>query len=228
MDDGLLHRMAFKTWRGASGSRWPYQDELELGCTVEHAGYVLTWLCAFFGPATHVTAFAALAAPEKGLDDVPPSTMGPDLTVACIRFGAGPIARLTCSIVAPEDHAIRIFGEDGVLSTEDCWKPRSPVHLKKRQTFRGRTIDRPWSTTVKPLRDPRLPDASRRGRKVDFCLGPVDLARALAEGRAPKITARFACHIAEITLAIHHAMRGPNGVALRTSFDPMTPMPWAT
>jgi predicted dehydrogenase len=51
MDDGLLHRMAFRKWISPSGAPWPYQDELEVGNTLEHAGYALTWLCAFFGPA---------------------------------------------------------------------------------------------------------------------------------------------------------------------------------
>jgi hypothetical protein len=43
-------------WRNESGVPWPARDEFEIGCTYEHAGYVLTWLCDFFGPARAVTS----------------------------------------------------------------------------------------------------------------------------------------------------------------------------
>ena len=48
MDDGLLHRMAFRGWISPSGAPWPYVDELEVGNTLEHAGYALTWLCLLY------------------------------------------------------------------------------------------------------------------------------------------------------------------------------------
>ncbi len=51
MDDGLVHRMPYRKWFSASGNPWPAHDEFEVGCTLEHAGYVLGWLPAFFGPA---------------------------------------------------------------------------------------------------------------------------------------------------------------------------------
>src|SRR5262249_19068502 len=50
LDDGLVHKMPYKLWLSESGAPWPYEDEFEVGCTVEHAGYYLTWLAAFFGP----------------------------------------------------------------------------------------------------------------------------------------------------------------------------------
>jgi predicted dehydrogenase len=229
MDDGLLHKMAFKKWISASGAQWPYQDELEMGCTVEHAGYSLTWLCAFFGPAESVTAFSTLVIPDKGVDDVPSEAMAPDFSVACIRFASGVTARLTCSIVAPEDHSIRIFGDEGVLSTEDCWKPTSPVHLhrERRRTVAGRTVKIPWRSNVGLLRNPDLPSFSRALKKVDFCLGPLEVTASVRERRPCRLSARFSCHIAELTLAIHNAMKGATQVTLTTTFEPMLPMPWA-
>ena len=37
--------------------------------------------------------------------------------------------RLTCSIVAPEDRSLRIFGEDGTLSIEDFWEYGAEVRV---------------------------------------------------------------------------------------------------
>ena len=39
MDDGMVHRLDYGTWRSLSGAPWPARDEFEVGCTTEHAGY---------------------------------------------------------------------------------------------------------------------------------------------------------------------------------------------
>ena len=66
LDDGMVHRENYRTWISASGNSWPYEDEFEVGCTLEHAGYYVSWLAAMFGPAETVTAFAACQLPDKG------------------------------------------------------------------------------------------------------------------------------------------------------------------
>ena len=117
----MVHRENLKTWLSASGNPWPAKDEFEVGCTLEHAGYYVTWLVAMFGPVESVTSFASCQIVDKGLDVAldPPDT--PDLTVGCLRFASGMVARLTCSIVAPHDHALRVFGEEGTLAVKECW-----------------------------------------------------------------------------------------------------------
>jgi len=59
LDDGMIHLSNPKDWKSKSGTPWPYKNEFETGCTMEHAGYYLTWLTAFFGPANVVTSFSA-------------------------------------------------------------------------------------------------------------------------------------------------------------------------
>lgn len=227
MDDGLLHAMDFREWRSASGAPWPYVDELETGCTLEHAGYALTWLTAFFGPAERVVAYSALVAPDKRTAEVPVGALAPDVSIACVRYRSGLLARLTCSIVAPENHSITIVGDEGVLSTENCWKPRSPVHSERR-VHDGRWVNAARRSRVEMLRDPALPAAARAlETKVDFCLGPVELAAAIADRRPARLSARFCAHVAEIVLAIDAARNGVSDVAIESSFEAMTPMPWA-
>ena len=65
MDDGPIPLEDHGTWASASGAPWPAKDEFEVGCTLEHSGYVLTWLAAFFGPARAVTSFAHVVKPDR-------------------------------------------------------------------------------------------------------------------------------------------------------------------
>ncbi|MBA3624232.1 MAG: Gfo/Idh/MocA family oxidoreductase [Methylibium sp.] len=226
MDDGLVHLMPYRKWTSVSGVPWPYKDEFEVGCTVEHAGYCLTWLLAWFGPAQRVTSYASIRIPDK----VPGETLdtrSPDFSVACIEFASGVVARLTCSIVAPHNHEIRIIGDRGMLETSDCWNYRSAVYSRRLLTIRRRTLYHPirrrHGLPASPYGRPRTKGA----QSMDFARGPAEMAAALREGRACRLSADFALHVNELTLAIHHA--GTAGAAHRmtTRFDPMEPMPWA-
>ncbi|MGI3779361.1 MAG: hypothetical protein ACRYG2_01155 [Janthinobacterium lividum] len=53
----------------------------------------------------------------------------PDFLVACLTFDDGVVARLTCSIVAPHDHRVRLVGDQGVV-LDEVWHNRSPVRLE--------------------------------------------------------------------------------------------------
>ncbi|MEM1138905.1 MAG: Gfo/Idh/MocA family oxidoreductase [Pseudomonadota bacterium] len=130
LDDNPVYLMRPEGWRNESGAAWPYTNEYEIGCTVEHAGYYLTWLCAMFGPATSITAFSACTAPNKtDLPLDPPDSA--DFSVACLTFASGVVARLTCSIVGPYDHTLKVIGDAGIVSTRDCWHYAAPVRLEQ-------------------------------------------------------------------------------------------------
>jgi predicted dehydrogenase len=227
MDDGLVHRMPYRKWLSDSGVPWPHVDEFEVGCTLEHAGYCVPWLAAFFGPAVSVTAFASVQIPDKAPGEVAPDRMGPDLSVACIQFASGVVARLTCSVIATHDHRMRIFGDDGVLWTDDTWHYRAPVYLRRFITLRRRML-------LNPLRR-KLPLAGRHLQAVpssgaatmDFLRGVAELADAVREGRPSRLSTDFSLHVNEISLAIHEATGGGGRIAMTTSFEPPAPMPWA-
>ena len=150
MDDGLVHRMPYRKWLSASGTPWPYKDEFEVGCTIEHASYSLSWVAAFFGPAQSVTAFSCVQIPDKH-PTIPPDDMAPDLSVAAIQFASGVVARLTCSVIAPSDHALRIMGDDGIIYTHDVWEYSSRVYRRRWTTIRRRTFLSPWRTRYRRL-----------------------------------------------------------------------------
>lgn len=225
MDDGMVHRTPYRTWRSPSGIPWPWKDEFEVGCTLEHAGYYLTWLTAFFGPAQHVTAFASQLIGDKETD-VPLEIASPDFSVACIQFASGVVARVTSSIVAPHDHSLRIVGDDGVLGVADCWHYDSPVWLRRPLTIRRRTILSPWKTRVPLVRRTSLL-RQRGSQRMDFARGVAELAAAIVAGRDSRLSTLYSLHNTELALAIQNACGSSSSYQLKTSFDPVAPMDWA-
>lgn len=227
MDDGLVHKMMYQSWKSESGTPWPYKDEFEVGCTLEHAGYYLTWFPAFFGPAVNVSAFADCLVKDK-VNDVeldPPNT--PDFSVACIKFASGVVARLTCSIVAAHDHELKIFGETGILSTEDCWYYRSPVHIKRRFNIRRKTIVSPIPETYPLVSNLTKKQKYRGAQQMDFARGIAEMAEAIQQGHAPYLSARYSLHVNEMVLAIHNALDTGTSYRMETTFEPLEPLSWA-
>lgn len=250
MDGGLIYRSGYKEWKNELDMPWPYKDEFEVGCTIEHAGYPVSWLTAYFGQVDTVTAFATCQILNKRTD-IPLEVNPPDLTVACLRFKSGLVVRLTSSWIAPSDHSIRIFGDTGVLSTDDGWEPRSPVYITRTRNIRigPKSIAIPWKKTYPMAVPPSLPFTTRVVRtiarpprdivrafharirhlrkRVDFCLGPADVAAAIREQRPCRLSARYCLHNTEVVLAIHNAINAGPTYKVTTSFEPMRPMPWA-
>lgn len=221
MDEGLVHRMPFRSWSNGAGVPWPFRDEFELGTVLEHAGYVVTWLPAFFGSAESVTGVAECLLPDKaGI-----ATDGTDFSVAVVRFTSGVVARITCSLIAPHDHSLRIVGDRGVLSTADTWFYDSRVHVRRSINVGPR---HQWL----PRRRRRLLGTPQRYRyrgaqQMDFARGVADLADAIRTGRSPRLSARYCLHTTELVLALDRGLRDGCSYTMTTAAGPVEPMPWA-
>ena len=225
MDDGLVHRMAYRQWTSVSGVPWPYEDEFEVGCTLEHAGYCVSWLAAMFGPARRVVSFASVQVPDK-LPGPPRPNQGADFSVACIEFANGVAARLTCSILAPHDHKLTVIGDDGILYTHDSWDYRSPVYRRRWLTIRRRTLLSPLRERIRLPPPPHGRPRTQGAQKMGFARGPAELAASIREGRACRLSPAFSLHVNEIALAIHHARRDGAAREMSTTFELPQPMPW--
>ena len=252
MDGTLIHRAPYKEYVNEVGMHWPYRDELEIGCTIEHAGYPVSWLTAYFGPVETVTTFATCQVLDLGTD-LKREVIPPDLTVACLKFKSGLVARLTSSWIAPHDHSIRIVGDTGVLTTDDIWAAGSRVYITRNRSIRigPKTLPLPRNETY-PMASPpkrrsgtnggrsmRIPSPRAIARKIrarflhlrkrpDFCLGPAELASAFREHRACRLSPEYCLHNTEIVLAIHNSLTDGPHYTMTTSFPPMEPLPWAT
>jgi predicted dehydrogenase len=223
MDDDLVARSAFRHWRSVSGAPWPYEDEFEVGVTLEHAGYSLGALMALFGPVQRVVASAALLYPGKPV--AAGGHEGQDYSLAALQFESGVQARVTCSNVAPRDHGVTVIGETGVLQARDCWRYDSPVTVRRTLRIRNRTLLSPWREAVRL--HPCGPKVKRRGAgAMDFARGPAELAHAIAQGRPSMMPLDFAMHVNEVSLAIHNSFAGgPAEHRPATRFEPLPPLP---
>lgn len=217
LDDGAIHRLPFKEWRSASGAPWPYRSEFRTGCTLEHAGYHLSWLLGVFGSVAEISGFAT-----NIVADVPEvEEPAPDFVSSCLRFRSGVVARLTCSIVAPRNHSLVVVGDEGALLTWDVWDYGSPVYLRS-----PGPPERPWLAT--PVRYPLLrepPTANRRdgSHAMDFARGVAETLGAATEQRPTRLPARHALHALDLMLSIAD---GENR-RFTAQVDPVEPMPWA-
>lgn len=222
MEDGPIFLDNWQTWRSRSGAKWPGVHEFEVGCTLEHAGYAMSWLVSLFGHVSHVAAFSAVTFPDKG-----PGTEGlslaPDFSVGCLTFETGVTARLTCGLAAPRDRSLTIMGTKGTLTVRDLWDNRSPVHVELAGTKRPllhRIIDRierergrkfgftlqagkavPYAGKAREEMLPAYPS------RIDFVRGIAAQAEAIDKGSAPFFSGETALHLTEIVLALNSGQR---------------------
>lgn len=242
-DDNPVYLLEPDTWASRSGAPWPYLHEYEMGCTWEHVGYHLTWMCAIFGPVRSVTSFSKVVSPDKTSKALDPHDT-PDFSVATLDFESGVVGRVTCSITAPADHEMRIIGNMGELSTDTYSDYFGPVRLEpfsgpglKARNMRflrhnpqlaallgmgGRNL--PLAESPAPggtkIHKPTSWRKRQRGQQ-DKAIGLAELVDAIATDRPHFPSSEFTLHLTELTHAIQGA--GPDGASQRltTRFEPL-------
>ncbi len=236
LDDGPFHLAEPHQWRSESGAPYDYREEFKVGVTIEHSAYHLSLLTAFFGPAKTITPFSACLWPDRPISpEERLKITAPDFSVAIITFESGVVARLTCSLISPFDHELKIVGDTGVLTVNECWNYSAPVYLDKFSSLRYRAERYPITKEhpfIKNLlgKHPRVYPPVRKSniRKryaryhMDYGRGIADLARAIQEQRPPRIPADFCLHLTELGLAIQKAESTTYQVT--TTFKPLQPL----
>jgi hypothetical protein len=144
-----------------------------------------------------------------------------------MTFASGVVARLTCSIVAPHDHSMTIVADEGILYTRDCWHFDSPVYVRRNVRMRRRLVLSPWRRKLPLVR--RWKPGFRFGgsQRVDFARGVAELATAIAGKRRCRLSAQYCLHVNEIVLAIQNACDTGVSSEIKSSFEPIEPMPWS-
>jgi predicted dehydrogenase len=235
-DDGPLHLQNVDVWRSASGAPFPYRDIFEVGFTLVHAGYYLTWFAAFFGPAKTITAYSSCLWPDKTVvPEEPLHVSNPDISVACITFESGVVVRLTCSLLGPHNHSMRIIGDKGILKVEECLNYSTPVYVDKYSSFKFRAQRYPIAERypfIKAWFDPnykvyppvkKFSWKKRNARhRQDYARGIAELAQAVTEQRPCRLPADYCLHVTELIWAIQNATESPYQV--KTTFKPLQPM----
>lgn len=233
VDDGPTHLQ--EIWHAPCGAVQDYRDEFEVGCTLEHAGYYVTWFTAFFGPVKTITAFSACLWPDKQVvPEEPFYVTTPDFSVACITFESGVVVRLTNSIVAPHNHSLQIVGDKGVLTVNEGWNQNAPVYIDKYSQLRFRAERFPITRVYPFLKHwlgphrvyPPVKKVSLRKRYArhshNFARGIAELVWAITEKRRSRLPADYCLHVNEVVLAIQNATPKPYQVT--TTFEPLEPV----
>lgn len=247
-DDGMIApNQKPWTWLSGLGVPWPAKDEFEVGCTYEHAGYFLTWLNFFFGAAQRMTAFSSCQIPDKG---IPVGSMAPDFSVGCIEYGDGVVARVTCGLVAPRDKSLLIVGDEGHLYVNYLRNDHEPIYLRRYKPSKNvqRIENRiarlkaraPWLTSwlpwptgdfaiheKLPFALPVSKTAVSHTKRVDFMLGPVEMARAIKEDRPHRLNFDFGLHVLEQVEMLQHPERFGGAKDITSTFTPFPPLPKA-
>jgi predicted dehydrogenase len=236
-DDGMIAPyMEPWRWTNSLGVPWPAKDEFEVGCTFEHAGYFLTWLCLFFGSARRVSAFAGCIIPEKGISV---EGMAPDFTSGVIEFESGVTARVTCGLVAPLDKSMTVIGDEGVLFVRnlrddlgDVWhiprdlrgnSARIRNALEKIRGSLGVVFPKEMLEWLKHDGRRRLPLLTKgrpvpgnpEHKRADFLRGPAELAAAIQEKRPCRLSAELGVHMVEIINALQYPELGGQVITTR-------------
>lgn len=224
LDDGFIPQAPYLKWFSESGAPWPYEDEFRSGCTVEHAGYYLTWLIAMFGSIRSITAASAMTVEKK----LAQRCETPDVAIGTLFFESGPLVRLTCSIVAPHDHRIRVVGDRGVIEVVEAWNNTAPVRYRQRMTVRRRLFESPISRKVRLRSTSDVGKLKWRGAaKMDFLLGPAQMLDEIG-GTMPRLcTPELALHVTEATLVMQNAGSHGGSHDMQSRCDALPPMSWA-
>lgn len=218
MEDGAVFRENWQSWRSKSGARWPGAHEFEIGCTLEHAGYSLSWLIGLFGGISRITGYSGVMFADKGAA-LAKDAMGADFSSAVLEFENGVVARLTNGLAAPKDRSLTIMGDVGTLSVADLWNDRSPVHIERageKPSLPFRIVRRIERQVGRPL--PYRPSAGRTVRyggqaptkslpaypsRIDFAAGLQAVADCAAgRGKGRVRLAKEALHLTEAALAL--------------------------
>ena len=244
-DAGMTSKYQPWKWKSASGALWPAKDEFEIGCTYEHAGYILTWLAAFFGPAKKVTAFASTQIADKGISV---ANNAADFSVGCVEYSNNIVARVTNSIVAPHDRSLTIVGDKGVLYIKDIRDDNSPVYVKQTPQSRLRNAleqrinywhnyferffnwipwswGRYWRSYYKyPLIKKSKTRKSGKYKPVDFCRGLADMVDAIKQNRSPRLSAELGLHIVELIEVLQYPEKFDGKREIASTFEAIKPL----
>jgi predicted dehydrogenase len=242
-EDGMIApQMEPWTWLNSVGVPWPAKDEFEVGCTYEHAGYFLSWLATFFGPAHRVTSFASCQIPDKG---IAVDEMAPDFTCGCIEFGNGVVARASCGLVAPRDKSLTVSGDEGTLKIENQrddfgsvlhtpYRPTKNVARARNFLAKVKRIASPiisdnilrklqiQDTRRLPLIVPITKVSGSEMKRADFLRGPAEMASAVREKRPCRLPGELGVHMVEILEGLQYPE--PGGKQLTTTIPDLQPL----
>ncbi|MFC0533274.1 Gfo/Idh/MocA family protein [Phytohabitans kaempferiae] len=216
LDMGALAFMPYTEWRSRRDVPWPYLDEVANGCTMEHAGYQLSWLVAMFGPVVRMAAHTSLQLGDKW----PTRTqLAPDVSLGFLEFANGTVCRLSIGWVAPADLSLTVIGDKGILSVGDVWQASAPVMLRRNVRTSGKTNAYLAEPEQLPFVIPAAQHRYTDTHDLTVGAGVADMASAVLKGGQSFLSADFSLHVLDVTLRLAAGRGVMEDVTLPASDD---------
>lgn len=197
----------------------PFYD---VGALFDVGVYPLTLVTTFFGPARRVTAYGTLLYPDRVTKEgIPFHISTPDWVVAAVELESGTVVRLTTNFYVGHHSKQRGLEFHGDLGS---------LYLGSFQNFDAEVEVAPFggSYAALPLvREGFRMQAGERSLPTEWARGVVELADAIAESRAQRVTGAQAAHVVEICEAISTSLAEGHPVDIQSRFSPPAPMEWA-
>ena len=181
--------------------RFPFLQQPGAGILYDYGVYYITALVSLLGPVDSV--FACVESPVReypGLEpgDAPIANPNESRVNALIRMRSGVVGtyQANCDTNIWDFHTFKLCGTSSILMLGDCNFFGEPVQVLAHDKF-------PDAVEELPMLLPTYAEESRG-------LGACDLARAVAEERAPRASGELACHVLDVLNAMLRS--GESGV----------------
>ncbi len=189
---------------GHPGPSWgPWFYRKGGGCLFDLGVYNITTLTGLLGPARGVVALSGTAIPEREIEGERVRVEADDNTMLLIDHGDAVFSCVQTGFVYhsfPDDWTLELIGTRGCANLLGYdWAPRG-VRVRSESTGG-------WETRCE----------DQQGYSWER--GGSYIARCLAEGREPRMTAEHAFHVLEVMLAGHESASSGRRVAVHSVFD---------
>lgn len=192
-----VHQGRIETWHPAPHTFY------QVGPVVDAGVYPLTYLTAVLGPIRSVTATSARLMPARVTTDGEAFEIATaDAWYVTAAFESGQLLRLSCDFyIAPNTVArsIEFHGDAGSLRLDDWIAPDAVIE----RAGYGEAYE---------------PEPVPESIELDWSLGVLDLARAIAEDRPHRNSLAHAAHVVEILEAIEVSAATGSAVEVQSTF----------
>jgi len=164
----------YHTLQNPLGSIWPIKSELETGCNLEHAGYILSLLTELFGDVKEIVKSSkGLTEVVKKYGDKNYSTLTPDTYRTEMIIGDVNCIMIN-SINYDNKKSVVFHGEKGKLVLENIWDFNSNIYLNDKMIEREKeNFKQSWvlyMDLMRPLayfeKEKKLPMTMQRLRNI--------------------------------------------------------------
>ncbi len=199
--------------------------------------YYMTALIYLLGPVKRISCFTVAGRPVRNILGTMTETEVPTTYTGIMEFVCGAVGTVTMSFDTWKTSlpGMEIYGTEGSVTVPDPNGFRGPVSLYDGNKLRGivEAVDQPHPAKLitmvtqqstceeeVPMEFPEIPDPRGNMRG----LGVADLAQALADGRAPRLSPEISLHVVEALNAFEESAKSGLVYEMKSTCGSTEPM----